>query len=117
MFRSSSPSLSPPPTHTRLSLSLSPLSSLSPFPDSHRDCSRIFVAGFGAAFGTTKTAMGICHAVVEHPRRASIMKSLIPVAMAGVRGIYGLVGAVVIISTSTSRTFLPVKILIELKSI
>jgi len=48
----------------------------------------------GAAYGTAKAASGICHTAVLRPDM--IMKSIIPIVMAGILGIYGLVVAVII---------------------
>ena len=49
---------------------------------------------FGAAYGTAKSAVGICSMGVMRPEL--IMKSIIPVIMAGIIAIYGLVGSMVI---------------------
>lgn len=49
---------------------------------------------FGAAYGTAKSAVGISSMGVMRPEL--IMKSVIPVIMAGIIGIYGLVVAMVI---------------------
>ena len=48
----------------------------------------------GASYGTAKAAVGICSMGVMRPEL--IMKSVIPVIMAGIIGIYGLVVAMVI---------------------
>lgn len=48
----------------------------------------------GAAYGTAKAATGICHTAVLRPE--IIMKSIIPIVMAGILGIYGLVVSVII---------------------
>ncbi|KAK0397397.1 hypothetical protein QR680_002113 [Steinernema hermaphroditum] len=48
----------------------------------------------GAAYGTAKSAVGICSMGVMRPEL--IMKSVIPVIMAGIIGIYGLVVAMVL---------------------
>ena len=70
-----------------------------PFP-THTHIHTRTLAGIGAAYGTAKTGVGVSVTCVEYPR--FVMKSIIPVAMAGVRGIYGLVGAVVILAASKS---------------
>ncbi|CAD5221364.1 unnamed protein product [Bursaphelenchus xylophilus] len=49
---------------------------------------------FGAAYGTAKSAVGISSMGVMRPEL--IMKSVIPVIMAGIIGIYGLVVAMVL---------------------
>uniref|UniRef100_A0A915D249 V-type proton ATPase proteolipid subunit n=1 Tax=Ditylenchus dipsaci TaxID=166011 RepID=A0A915D249_9BILA len=55
---------------------------------------------FGAAYGTARSAVGICSMGVMRPEL--IMKSVIPVIMAGIIGIYGLVVAMVKVFTSCS---------------
>ena len=49
---------------------------------------------FGASYGTAKSAIGISTSAVLKPE--NIMKSVIPVVMAGIIAIYGLVVAVLI---------------------
>ena len=51
-------------------------------------------ADLGAAYGTAKSGVGIAAAGVMKPD--AIMKSIIPVVMAGILGIYGLIIAVII---------------------
>lgn len=51
-------------------------------------------ADLGAAYGTAKSGMGIQIMGVQKPEL--VMKSVIPVVMAGVIGIYGLIIAVII---------------------
>lgn len=58
------------------------------------------LAGFGAAYGTAKSGVGIASMGVMRPEL--VMKSIVPVVMAGVLGIYGLIIAV-IISTGSKR--------------
>ncbi|KAL7065068.1 hypothetical protein AAHC03_05434 [Spirometra sp. Aus1] len=52
------------------------------------------VFSFGAAYGTAKSGAGICSMGVMRPEL--IMKSIVPVVMAGIVAIYGLVVSVVI---------------------
>lgn len=54
----------------------------------------------GAAYGTAKSGVGIASMGVMRPEL--VMKSIVPVVMAGVLGIYGLIIAV-IISTGGKR--------------
>jgi ATP synthase proteolipid subunit len=61
---------------------------------------RACLAGFGAAYGTAKSGVGIASMGVLRPEL--VMKSIIPVIMAGVLGIYGLIIAVIISTGSTS---------------
>lgn len=56
---------------------------------------------FGAAYGTAKSGVGIASMGVMRPEL--VMKSIVPVVMAGVLGIYGLIIAV-IISTGINQT-------------
>lgn len=54
----------------------------------------IFISALGAAYGTAKSGTGIAAMSVMRPEL--IMKSIIPVVMAGIIAIYGLVVAVLI---------------------
>jgi V-type H+-transporting ATPase proteolipid subunit len=54
------------------------------------------VVGLGAAYGTAQAGLGICRAGSKDP--AVAIKGIIPVAMAGVRAIYGLVLSIIILS-------------------
>jgi len=56
-------------------------------------CALIF-ANLGAAYGTAKSGVGICSMGVLKPEL--IMKSVIPVVMAGILGIYGFIVSVLI---------------------
>ena len=56
-------------------------------------CALVF-ANLGAAFGTAKAGVGICSMGVLKPEK--IIKSVIPVIMAGILGIYGLIVAVIL---------------------
>lgn len=56
----------------------------------------------GAAYGTAKSGVGIASMGVMRPEL--VMKSIVPVVMAGVLGIYGLIIAVII---STGGEFMP----------
>mmetsp|Transcript_10353 Transcript_10353/g.14198 ORF Transcript_10353/g.14198 Transcript_10353/m.14198 type:complete len:161 (+) Transcript_10353:109-591(+) len=65
--------------------------------------SALVFACLGAAYGTAKSGVGIASMGVMRPEL--VMRSIIPVVMAGVIGIYGLIIAVIIgtnISTSTT---------------
>ena len=57
-------------------------------------CALVF-ANMGAAYGTAKSGVGICSMGV--PKPDLIIKSVIPVIMAGILGIYGLIVAVILI--------------------
>ena len=56
--------------------------------------SAIVFANLGAAYGTAKSGVGISTMGVMRPDL--VMRSIIPVVMAGVLGIYGLITAVII---------------------
>merc|ERR1711971_1381224 len=56
--------------------------------------SAVVFANLGAAYGTAKAGVGISSMGVMRPDM--IMRSIIPVVMAGVLGIYGLITAVII---------------------
>merc|ERR1712130_1084869 len=63
--------------------------------------SALVFACFGAAYGTAKSGVGIASMGVMRPEL--VMKSIVPVVMAGGLGIYGLIIAV-IISTGINQT-------------
>ena len=65
--------------------------------------SALVFACMGAAYGTAKSGVGVSAMGVMHPEL--VMKSMIPVVMAGVIGIYGLIIAVIIGSSSTFFKF------------
>lgn len=52
------------------------------------------ISGMGAAYGTAKSGVGVASMGVMRPEL--VMKSIVPVVMAGVLGIYGLIIAVII---------------------
>jgi ATP synthase proteolipid subunit len=56
-------------------------------------CALVFSC-MGAAYGTAKSGVGVASMGVMRPEL--VMKSIVPVVMAGVLGIYGLVIAVII---------------------
>lgn len=57
-------------------------------------------AGFGAAYGTAKSGVGVAAMGVMRPEL--VMRNIIPVVMAGVIGIYGLIIAVIVASLGTA---------------
>jgi V-type H+-transporting ATPase 16kDa proteolipid subunit len=69
-------------------------SSTSPFFGFMGVSAAIIFANLGAAYGTAKSGVGICSMGVMSPHL--VMRSVIPVVMAGVLGIYGLITAVII---------------------
>jgi V-type H+-transporting ATPase 16kDa proteolipid subunit len=66
--------------------------------------SALVFACFGAAYGTAKSGVGVCAMGVMHPNL--IMRSIIPVVMAGVVAIYGLIIAVIVGTNSMFFIFL-----------
>lgn len=60
--------------------------------------------GFGAAYGTAKSGVGIASMGVMRPEL--VMKSIVPVVMAGVLGIYGLIISVIISTGSKIQALL-----------
>lgn len=64
----------------------------------------------GAAYGTAKAGMGIGAMGVMHPQL--VMRNIIPVVMAGVLGIYGLIVSVILLGSSKfCDPFLPFPVL------
>lgn len=57
--------------------------------------SALVLANMGAAYGTAKSGVGICSMGVLKPE--GIVKSVIPVIMAGILGIYGLIVSVILV--------------------
>ena len=57
--------------------------------------SAITFANLGAAYGTAKAGVGICTMGVLKPEK--LIKAIIPVIMAGILGIYGLIVAVILL--------------------
>mmetsp|Transcript_18749 Transcript_18749/g.24146 ORF Transcript_18749/g.24146 Transcript_18749/m.24146 type:complete len:212 (-) Transcript_18749:178-813(-) len=54
----------------------------------------MILSSFGSAWGTWRAGLGVCHMGIDHP--AGIIKTIVPIVMAGVLGIYGLIVAVII---------------------
>ena len=54
----------------------------------------LVLANLGAAYGTARSGVGISSMGVMKPEL--IMKSIIPVVMAGILGIYGMIVAVIL---------------------
>ena len=52
----------------------------------------LVLGNFGAAYGTAKSGVGVCSAVTVRPEL--LFKSIVPIVMAGILGIYGLIIAV-----------------------
>jgi vacuolar ATP synthase 16 kDa proteolipid subunit len=54
----------------------------------------MILANFGSAWGTWKAGIGVCKMGVNYP--SGVIKNIVPIVMAGVLGIYGLIVAVII---------------------
>lgn len=67
----------------------------------------------GAAYGTAKSGVGICSMGVLKPDL--IFKSIVPIIMAGILGIYGLIVAVIL--NGKSKSAAAIFYLIELSNI
>ena len=65
--------------------------------------SALVFANIGAAYGTARAGMGIAGSGVLSP--ALVMRNIIPVIMAGVLGIYGLIVAVILSSKGKMLLF------------
>jgi V-type H+-transporting ATPase proteolipid subunit len=60
----------------------------------------MILSSWGSAWGTWRAGLGICHMGIDHPR--GIIKNIVPVVMAGVLGIYGLIVSVIITQAISS---------------
>jgi V-type H+-transporting ATPase proteolipid subunit len=56
--------------------------------------SALSIANVGAAYGTAKAGVAVAHLGIANPSR--MMRGIVPVVMAGILGIYGLIVAVII---------------------
>eukprot|EP00542_Grammatophora_oceanica_P018359 CAMPEP_0194028320 /NCGR_PEP_ID=MMETSP0009_2-20130614/2321_1 /TAXON_ID=210454 /ORGANISM="Grammatophora oceanica, Strain CCMP 410" /LENGTH=209 /DNA_ID=CAMNT_0038667673 /DNA_START=53 /DNA_END=682 /DNA_ORIENTATION=+ len=54
----------------------------------------VCLSNWGSAWGTWKSGVSLVHTGIRHPK--SIMKNVIPIVMAGVIGIYGLIVGVIL---------------------
>jgi len=54
----------------------------------------MILASWGSAWGTWRAGLGVCKMGVDHPR--GVIKNIVPIVMAGVLGIYGLIVSVII---------------------
>ena len=62
----------------------------------------ITFANLGAAYGTAKAGVGICTMGVLKPEK--LIKAIIPVIMAGILGIYGLIVSVILLQKVNGQT-------------
>ena len=61
------------------------------------------ILDLGAAYGTAKSAVGVHSTAVLKPKL--LLKSIVPIIMAGILGIYGLIVSVVIMGSSKNFDF------------
>ena len=54
----------------------------------------MILSSWGSAWGTWRAGLGVCNMGIDYP--AGIIKNIVPIVMAGVLGIYGLIVAVII---------------------
>jgi len=54
----------------------------------------VVLSNWGSAWGTWKAGIGVCNMGVNYP--SGVIKNIVPIVMAGVLGIYGLIVAVII---------------------
>ena len=54
------------------------------------------ILDIGSAYGTAKASVGICSVGINKP--SMILKSIVPIIMAGILGVYGLIVGVILIT-------------------
>ena len=59
----------------------------------------MILASWGSAWGTWRAGLGVCNMGIDHP--AGVIKNIVPIVMAGVLGIYGLIVSVIITQSVT----------------
>ena len=72
----------------------------------------VVLSNFGAAYGTAKAGVGIGSMAVTKP--SLVYKSLVPVVMAGILGIYGLIVSVILagkVKAENSSSYVQFKLL------
>jgi len=87
---------------TLLSASVEACPTYAPFFGFMGVSSALVFANIGAAYGTAKSGIGIASMGVMKPEM--VMRNIIPVIMAGVLGIYGLIVAVILQGSITKPT-------------
>jgi len=60
----------------------------------------MILSSWGSAWGTWRAGLGVCHMGIDHPK--GIIKNIVPIVMAGVLGIYGLIVSVIITQAISS---------------
>ncbi|GKY96193.1 hypothetical protein MPSEU_000579200 [Mayamaea pseudoterrestris] len=59
----------------------------------------MILSAWGSAWGTWRAGLGVCQMGIDHP--AGVIKNIVPIVMAGVLGIYGLIVSVIITQAIT----------------
>ena len=67
------------------------------FASKHSD-SVLIILDLGSAYGTAKAGVGVCSMGVFRPD--AVMKNMLPVIMAGILGIYGLIASIIMVYAS-----------------
>lgn len=60
----------------------------------------MILSSWGSAWGTWRAGLGVCQMGIDHPK--GIIKNIVPIVMAGVLGIYGLIVSVIITQSISS---------------
>jgi len=60
----------------------------------------MILSSWGSAWGTWRAGLGVCQMGIDHP--SGVIKTIVPIVMAGVLGIYGLIVSVIITQAVTS---------------
>lgn len=63
----------------------------------------LIFANLGSAYGTAKAGVGLAHLGIIHADR--IMRGIVPIVMAGILGIYGLIVSVIINNNIKTETY------------
>ena len=65
---------------------------------------KIIILDLGSAYGTAKAGVGVCSMGVFKPE--AVMRNMLPVIMAGILGIYGLIASIIMVYASKSSFLL-----------
>ena len=58
----------------------------------------VYSLDLGSAYGTAKAGVGVCSMGVFRPE--AVMRNMLPVIMAGILGIYGLIASIIMVYSS-----------------
>ena len=61
-------------------------------------CFLLTLTDLGSAYGTAKAGVGVCSMGVFKPE--AVMRNMLPVIMAGILGIYGLIASIIMVYAS-----------------